>query len=181
MVFNSFQQECGSIVYESKRTKNFANDWIDKLIQDQGRCKADVAVLVTETLPSDMRGFGERNGVWICGFNEVGSLSFVLRQMLIKMHAIRKQDENKGDKMQMLYSYFTSPEFSNAVTRILNSQNQMRQQLEQEKRAYTKIWKQREKQIWAVEENVASLFGSISGITGNDLEGSSMLELPESE
>ena len=82
-VINSSQQECGSIVYESKRTKSFANDWIDKLKQDQVTCKADIAVLVTEVLPGDMDRFGEKDGVWICGFHEVKSLSFVLREMLI--------------------------------------------------------------------------------------------------
>ncbi len=181
VVYNSFQQECGSIVYESKRTKNFANNWIDKLKEDQLACKADLAVIVSETLPPEINGFGEKDGVWICGFKEVSNLSFILRQMLIRMHSIKKQDENKGGKMEMLYAYFTSPEFVQTVKRILDNQQKMKEHLEQEKRAYSKIWKQREKQIWAVEENVSSLFGSISGITGRELEGSSFLELPEGE
>jgi len=90
-VINSLQQNCGSIVYESKRTKNFSNDWIDKLKQDQIKCKADIAIIVTETFPSDMDRFGEKDGVWICGFHEVKSVSFVLREMLLKTWTCNKK------------------------------------------------------------------------------------------
>ena len=101
-VRNRLQQVCGSIVYESKRTKAFAGDWIDKLKQDQITAKADIAVIVTETMPSDMDRFGEKDGVWICGFHEVKSLSFVLREMLIKTHSVKSSEVNKGDKMEVV-------------------------------------------------------------------------------
>ena len=180
-VINQRQQICGAIVYESKRTKNFANDWIDKLKQDQITCKADIAVLVTETLPSDMTQFGERDGVWICGFHEVKSLSFVLRQMLIKTHSVKQSQENKGDKMELLYTYLTSNEFAQNIKRIVENYDSMYQQLASEKKAMHKIWAAREKQIWVVQENIASLFGSIKGIAGNELEISNTLELPDQE
>ncbi len=177
IVVNTMQQECGSIVYESKRTKAFANDWIDKLKQDQITCKADVAVLVTETMPSDMERFGERNGVWICGFHELKSLSFVLRQMLINTHSVKVSQENKGDKMEMLYNYLTSNEFVQNIKRIVENYDGMVEQLNSEKKAMTKIWAMREKQIWVVQENISALFGSIKGIAGKELETSSVLEL----
>ncbi len=180
-VVNALQQECGLIVYESKRTKNFANDWIDKLKQDQITCKADIAVLVTESLPSDMDRFGEKNGVWICGFNEVKSLSFVLREMLIKTHSVKLAQENKGDKMELLYSYLTSNEFVQNIKRIVENYDEMIHQLNSEKKAMQKIWAVREKQIWVVQENISALFGSIKGIAGNALDTSSVLELPDSE
>jgi hypothetical protein len=179
-VINSAQQECGSIVYESKRTKSFANDWIDKLKQDQVTCKADIAVLVTETLPSDMDRFGEKNGVWICGFHEVKSLSFVLREMLIKTNSVKMAQENKGDKMELLYHYLTSNEFVQNIKRIVENYDGMITQLNSEKKAMNKIWAIREKQIWVVQENVSALFGSIKGIAGNSLETSDVLELPDS-
>ncbi len=178
-VVNSMQQECGSIVYESKRTKSFAGDWIDKLKQDQMACKADIAVLVTETMPGDMDRFGERDGVWVCGFHEVGSLSFVLREMLIKTHSVRKSQENKGDKMELLYSYLTSNEFVQNIRRIVENFDSMIGQLNSEKKAMLKIWKEREKQIWVVQENISALFGSIKGIAGKDLEASNVLQLPD--
>jgi hypothetical protein len=179
-VINERQQTCGSIVYESKRTKNFANDWIDKLKQDQINCKADIAVIVTETFPSDMDRFGERNGVWICGFHEVKSVSLVLREMLLKTQSIKSAEENKGDKMELLYGYLTSNEFVQNISRIVENYDGMIQQLNSEKKAMHKIWATREKQIWVVQENIASLFGSIKGIAGKELETSSVLELPDS-
>jgi len=179
-VINERQQTCGSIVYESKRTKNFANDWIEKLKQDQINCKADIAVIVTETFPSDMDRFGERNGVWICGFHEVKSVSLVLREMLLKTQSIKSAEENKGDKMELLYGYLTSNEFVQNISRIVENYDGMIQQLNSEKKAMHKIWASREKQIWVVQENIASLFGSIKGIAGKELETSSVLELPDS-
>ena len=178
-VVNSLQQNCGSIVYESKRTKNFANDWIDKLKQDQVTCKADVAILVTETMPSDMERFGEKNGVWICGYHEVKSLSFVLREMLIKTYAAKLSQENKGDKMELLYHYLTSNEFVQNIKRIVENYDGMIDQLNSEKKAMLKLWAVREKQIWVVQENISALFGSIKGIAGNELETSNVLELPD--
>lgn len=178
-VVNSLQQNCGSIVYESKRTKNFANDWIDKLKQDQVTCKADVAILVTETMPSDMERFGEKNGVWICGYHEVKSLSFVLREMLIKTYAAKLSQENKGDKMELLYHYLTSNEFVQNIKRIVENYDGMIDQLNSEKKAMHKLWALREKQIWVVQENISALFGSIKGIAGNELETSNVLELPD--
>lgn len=180
-VINAMQQECGTIVYESKRTKNFSNDWIDKLKQDQIRCKSDIAVLVTEAYPSDMDRFGERDGVWICGFHEVKSLSFVLREMLIKTHSIKLSQENKGDKMELLYNYLTSTEFVQNIKRIVENYDAMWEQLNAEKKAMTKIWATREKQIWVVQENISALFGSIKGIAGKELETSNVLALPDRE
>ena len=178
-VVNSLQQECGSIVYESKRTKSFANDWIDKLKQDQMACKADVAVLVTEAMPAGMERFGERDGVWICGFHEVGSVSLVLREMLIRTHSVRKSQENKGDRLELLYSYLTSNEFVQNIRRIVENFDSMMNQLNAEKKAMLKIWKEREKQIWVVHENISALFGSIKGIAGKELEASGVLQLPD--
>ena len=178
-VVNSLQQNCGSIVYESKRTKNFANDWIDKLKQDQVTCKADVAILVTETMPSDMERFGEKNGVWICGYHEVKSLSFVLREMLIKTYAAKLSQENKGDKMELLYHYLTSNEFVQNIKRIVENYDGMIDQLNSAKKAMLNLWAVRAKQIWVVQENISALFGSIKGIAGNELETSNVLELPD--
>lgn len=178
-VVNSVQQICGSIVYESKRTKNFSNAWIDKLKQDQINCKADIAIIVTETFPPDMDRFGERNGVWICGFNEVKSVSLVLRELLLKTQAIKSSDENKGEKMELLYSYLTGNEFVQNINRIIENYDAMIQQLNYEKKVAFKNFAVREKQIWGVQENINVLFGSIKGIAGNELAASVNLELPD--
>ncbi|MCB0503026.1 MAG: DUF2130 domain-containing protein, partial [Bacteroidetes bacterium] len=178
-VINSAQQACGKIVYESKRTKAFQNDWIDKLKQDQIICKADISVIVTETMPGDMDRFGEKDGVWICGFHEVKSLSFVLREMLVKTHSVKSAQENKGDKMELLYTYLTGSEFRQNIQRIIENYDSMLNQLNAEKKAMHKIWSQREKQIWVVQENISALFGSIKGIGGNAIDAIDVLELPD--
>lgn len=176
-VVNHAQQPCGSIVYESKRTKNFGGDWIEKLKQDQVTCKADIAVLVTETMPNDLERFGLKDGVWVCGFHEVKSVSMALRQQLISIQSVKSAEENKGDKMELLYSYLTSSEFAQNVSRIIDNYDAMEQQLRREKRAMEKLWKEREKQIWVVQENIASLFGAIKGIAGTELENIPALSL----
>ncbi|MDB4655769.1 DUF2130 domain-containing protein [Flavobacteriales bacterium] len=180
-VVNTAQRECGSIVYESKRTKAFTNDWVKKLKEDQLTCKADIAVIVTETMPKDMTRFGQLNGVWICQYHEVASLSTVLREILLKMEGVRGVEENKGEKMELLYGYLTSSEFVNTVKRIIENYDGMTLQLNKEKRAMTKLWAEREKQIWAVQENISGLFGSIRGIAGNELPTVQALELPEGD
>jgi len=178
VVVNGQQQECGRIVYESKRTKAFGGDWIEKLKQDQVACKADLAVIVTETMPSDMDRFGMKEGVWICGFHEVRSVSMALRQILLSTQAVRRAQENQGSKMEMLYAYLTSNEFVQQITRIVENYKAMRDQLNSEKTAMTRQWATREKQIELVQQNIAVLFGSIQGIAGNELGTPDILELP---
>jgi len=180
-VVNNLQMPCGKIVYESKRTKHFANDWIEKLKQDQITCKADLAMIVTETLPSDMQSFGVKEGVWICTFKDVKSLSQALREMLIRTESVRVAQDNKGDRMELMYQYLTSNEFVQNVKRIVENYDNMLDQLNTEKKAMLKIWARREKDIWVVQENIASLFGAIKGIAGNALDSVDVLELPQQE
>src|SRR4030095_4844740 len=97
-------QECGKIVYESKRTSAFTQDWIEKLKNDMRSLGADIAVIVTRTMPREMDCFGIKDGVWICNFSEVRALANVLREGVIRVFNTSKSNENKGDKMQLLYS-----------------------------------------------------------------------------
>lgn len=180
-VRNELQQNCGSIVYESKRTKNFSDNWIEKLKQDQLDCKADIAILVTQALPNDVERFTFRDGVWICSFSEVKSLSFILRDSLIRIHSVKTAETNKGNKMELLYNYLTSAEFVQNIKLIVENYDEMVKQLNSERKAMEKIWAQREKQILVVQKNLAALFGSIKGIAGKELESSKVLELPDVE
>ncbi len=177
-VINQLQQECGRIIYESKRTKRFSGEWIDKLKDDQKNQGAEIAVIVTDTMPKDMERFGERNGVWICSYPEIKSLSFVLREMLIKMHSLRSSQENKGDKMEMLYNFLTSSQFRQQVEAIVEGFSQLKTDIETEKRAMQKMWKEREKQIEKVMLNTIDMYASIKGIAGNAIGTIKALELP---
>ncbi len=165
---NSFGQECGKIIYESKRTKDFGGDWIEKLRADMRSQGADIAVLVTQAMPKGMDCFGEKDGVWICSFSEVSALAGVLRELVIKVFNASKNQENKGDKMTLLYNYLTSSEFSEQWKAIREGFMAMKISIQKERDQMEKLWKSREKQLEKVLLNAAHVKGSIEGISGMD-------------
>lgn len=167
-VRNKFGQDCGRIIYESKRTKDFANDWIDKLKKDMRGGGADIAVIVTQCYPKGMDCFGERDGIWICSFEEVKAVAYVLRDGIIRLSNASKSQENKGDKMHMLYDYLTGTEFSEQWKAIREGYMSMRLSILKERDAMEKMWKMREKQLDKVLLNASSIKGSIEGIAGAD-------------
>ncbi|MBK5272361.1 MAG: DUF2130 domain-containing protein [Bacteroidia bacterium] len=169
-VRNSFGQECGKIIYESKRTKDFASDWIEKLKTDMRSQGADVAVIVTQALPKDMNRFGEKDGVWICSFAEVQAIAHILRDVIIKIFNASKSQENKGDKMHLLYDYLTSNEFAEQWKAIREGFMSMKLSIQKERDAMEKLWKAREKQLEKVLLNAAHVRGSIEGISGTDVD-----------
>ncbi|TDJ64084.1 MAG: DUF2130 domain-containing protein [Proteobacteria bacterium] len=172
------RQNCGTIYYESKRTKGFQPGWIEKFKHDIREKGADIGVLVTESMPSDMARLGLKDGVWICTFDDFKSLCLVLRESLIILsNAITAQD-NKGDKMGMLYDFLTGNEFRLQVEAIVEGFTQMQTDLESEKRSMAGIWKKREKQIQKVLLNTTQMHGAIKGIAGNAIQSVSLLELP---
>lgn len=179
-IVNTFEsQNCGTIYYESKRTKNFSPAWIEKFKNDIREKKADIGVLVTEVLPSDMERMGLKDGVWICTFEEFKGLVTVLRQSIINLDIALQSQENKGDKMAMLYDFLTSTEFRMQIEGIVEGFSQMQDDLAKEKRAMQKTWSQREKQIDKVIANTVNMYGSIRGIAGNAIQTVKALELDE--
>lgn len=167
-VRNQLGQDCGKIIYESKRTKGFTRDWIEKLKADMRSQGADVAILVTQTMPDDMSQFGEKNGIWICSFTEVRALAQVIREGIIKVFQAARNQENKGDKMHMLYDYLTSHEFSEQWTAIREGFMSMKLSIQKERDAMERLWKAREKQLEKVLLNAAHIRGSIEGIAGSE-------------
>jgi hypothetical protein len=170
LVHNRVGQPCGTIIFESKRTQHFSADWIEKLKADMRSQNADMAVLVTSALPKDMDRFGQRDGVWICSFGEVKPLVVALREGIIKVAAALKSQENKGDKMTMLYDYLTGNEFTEQWRAIREGFLTMRQSVVKEREQMEKLWKAREKQLDKVLLNLAGFKGSIEGIAGSDVE-----------
>ena len=168
-VRNTFGQECGRIIYESKRTKDFSMDWIEKLKKDMRSIGVDVAVIVSQCYPRGMDCFGEKDGVWICSFDEVKAVSYILRDGIIKLSNLAKAQDNKGDKMHLLYDYLTSSEFSEQWKAIREGYMSMRVSIQRERDAMEKLWKAREKQLEKVLLNAAHIKGSIEGIAGSDV------------
>lgn len=171
------QQNCGTIYYESKRTKDFQPSWIEKFKADIREKSADIGVLVTDVLPSDMSRMGLKDGIWICTFEEFKGLCTVLRETLIRLNTSLVSQENKGDKMHLLYDFLTSNTFRMQVEAIVEGFSQMKADLETEKRSMQRIWKQREKQIEKVIVNTIDMYGSVRGIAGNAVQAVKALEL----
>lgn len=176
IVRNHLGAECGKIIYESKRTKGWNDKWLEKLKADKRSRGSEVAILVTQTYPKGMMCFGERDGIWICNFKEVSSVSCVIRHGVIKVYEAQKQEENKGDKMQMLYNYLTGVEFRGQVEAIAEGFLSMRNGITKERMQMEKIWKEREKQLEKVLLSTSGMYGSVKGIAGASISNIPLLD-----
>lgn len=172
------RQKCGTIYYESKRTKDFQPSWIEKFKSDIRERGANVGVLVSEVLPSDLDRMGLKEGIWICTYEEFKGLCKVLRESIIQISNAMVSQENKGDKMILLYDFLTSNTFHMQVEAIVEGFTHMRMDLESEKRAMQKIWKVREKQLEKVMTNTIDMHSSIKGIAGSAIQDIRQLEMP---
>ena len=175
-VRNHIGNDCGKIIFESKRTKTFNNAWIEKLKTDMRNKQADVAILVTQAYPKDMSCFGEKDGVWVCSFSEVVALTTALRHTIIRIAETKKAEENKGEKMQMLYSYLTGIEFRQQIETIVEGFLSMKNSISKERIQMEKMWKEREKQLERVLLSTSGMYGSIKGIAGASIGNIPLLE-----
>lgn len=168
---------CGSIYYESKRAKNYSTDWVEKFKADMRARGISVGILVTQAFPKGMNRMGLVEGVWMCSYEEFKGLSAVIRESVIRISEVTASQENKGDKMVLLYDYLTSPDFKSQIEAIVEGFTAMKTDLDSEKRAMMKIWNVREKQIDKVITNTTSMYGSIKGIGGMAIGTIKALEL----
>ncbi len=176
-VHNRGGQYCGTIVWETKRTKAWSDGWISKLKDDQREIKAEIAVIVSETLPKEVNYFTQMEGVWVSNFSLAGSLAEALRTGLIQVSQTKLSAVGKNEKMEVLYNYLSGPEFKQRVEAIVEAFKSMKEDLDEEKRAMTKRWAKREKQIERVITNTASMHGDMQGIIGASLPQIKLLEL----
>ena len=181
IVRNKQGMECGKIIFESKRTKAWQNVWVDKLKSDMRKEKADLAVLVSQVFPRGMDCFGEKDGVWIASFREFIHLTTALRNALIRIDETRKSEENKGEKMQMLYNYLTGVEFRQNIEAIVEGFVSMKNSITRERVQMEKMWKEREKQLERVLLSTSGLYGSIKGIAGASVQDIPLLEADNSQ
>jgi hypothetical protein len=180
-VVNNQGMDCGTIVWESKRTKEFQPLWIEKFKTDFRQSGGDIGVIVTQAMPKDMEGFGLKEGIYICQYHEAKSLALILRMSLIRISEAVSANENKGEKMQMLYSYLTGNEFKHQIEAITEGFMSMKKAIISERNAMEKIWKEREKQIDKVLLNAVGMYGSIKGIAGSAVSDIKALELGSDE
>lgn len=157
---------CGMILWETKRTKNWSCAWTEKIKEDMRTARAGVAVLVTQALPDAVKHFGVVDGVWVCDYGSAIPLAVALRSGLINAAMVRLTETGKAGKMEELYAYLCSSEFSQHVQAVVESFITMQDDLQRERRAMDKAWGAREKQIARAIQHTAQLYGSIQGIAG---------------
>jgi hypothetical protein len=176
IVRNEVGQLSGKIIFECKRTKDFNKDWLGKLKDDAKLVNADACVLVTHTFPKDMKQFDQRDGVWICHMQEVSAVVKLIREGIINVYRAQKTHENRGEKKEMLYLYFTSHEFRNQMRSMNEAYLFLKGSIDKERLQMEKIWKEREKQIDRILLNNSHLIGSIQGIAGEEAEDMNLLD-----
>jgi len=179
IVRDHYENECGRILYESKRTKHFSYEWITKMKDDMRLKQADIGVIVTEALPDGKTRFCEMEGIWICSFIEFKALAHLFRHNLSRIGEVLAAQENKGEKMNLIYSYVTSNEFKQKLEAAFESYHDMQEDLQKEKVLFTSQWAKREKKLLKAMENLVCLYGDVRGIAGGAVQEIKALEFPE--
>lgn len=178
-VYNNFGQECGSIYWESKRTKDWKDSWIPKFKEDQREIKANIGVIISQALPDNINLIGIKDGVWVGAFRVTIGLALLLRDQLMQIANVKNSEVGKNQKMESLYGYLTSHEFSHRIGAIIEAFESMKSQINSERKAYEKQWAAREKMLEQVIKNTSGLHGDLQGIIGAALPTIEALELPE--
>lgn len=180
IVKNNFGKPCGSVIWESKRTKAWSDGWIDKLREDQRQVKAEIAVIISNILPEEIKVFGLKDGVWIGNYESITGLGVALRNSLIEMSAVKSSIVGKQDKMDVLWDYLTGVEFKQRVEAIYDAYTQLQDDLEKEKRWFTLKWAKQEKNIRRVIDQMLGMHGDLQSIVGKELsEIKGLTLLPE--
>lgn len=169
--------DCGIILWESKRTKNWSDAWLPKLRNDQRSAKAHVAVLTSEELPKGLVNFGCIDGVWVTSRHCLMGLAAALRQGMIEAARTRRSLQGRQDKAEVLYNYLASSEFRQRIEGLVEAFMTLRDDLESEKRSMHRLWAKREKQLERAALNTAGLYGDLAGIVGPSLPQIANLDL----
>jgi len=180
IVKNNLGKKCGTILWESKRTKVWTEGWISKLKQDQREIKAELAIIVTQVIPQGISNFGLKDGIWIVDYKTVIGAAISLRNNLIEIFSLRSANKGKEEKKEILWNYLTSVEFKQRVEAIYESYNNLRDELQKEKDWFTKKWAREEKSITRVADNLLGMHGDLEGIVGRTLPELEQLKKIES-
>jgi hypothetical protein len=169
-VIGPLDQQCGTILWESKRTKNWSDGWLSKLRDDQRTAKAEVALLVSNALPKGIVSFDLVDGVWVTEVRCALPVAIALRQSLIELSTVRHAGEGQQTKMELVYQYLTGPRFHHRIEAIVEKFSDMQADLERERKAMTRLWAKREVQIRGVIESTIGMYGDLQGIAGSTLQ-----------
>lgn len=176
-VIGPLGQICGTILWESKRTKNWSDGWLGKLRDDQRTAKAEIAVIVSHALPKSIETFGLVDGVWVALPAAALPVAVALRFTLIETATARLASEGQQTKMELVYQYLTGPRFRQRVQGIVEAFSSMKEDLDKEKKAISKQWAKREEQIERVMQSTVGMYGDLQGIAGKTIQEIEGLEL----
>ncbi|WP_447971010.1 DUF2130 domain-containing protein [Nitrospira sp. M1] len=176
-VVSGFGQPCGTILWESKRTKNWSDGWLTKLREDQRQAKAEIAVIVSQALPKDVETFELLDGVWVTHPKAALPVAIVLRHTLMEVASARQASEGQQTKMEMVYQYLMGPRFRQRVQAIVEGFTSMQEDLDKERKVIMKQWAKREEQIERVMQSTVGMYGDLQGIAGKTLQEIEGLEL----
>lgn len=168
---------CGTIIWESKRTKNWSDGWLVKLREDQRTAKAEIAIIVSQALPKEVDTFDLLDGVWVTHPKAALPIAMLLRQSLIEVAAARQASEGQQTKMELVYQYLTGPSFRQRVQAIVEAFSSMQEDLDREKKVIMKQWAKRDEQIERVMQATVGMYGDLQGIAGKTLQEVEGLEL----
>ena len=185
-VIGPLDQPCGTILWETKRTKSWSDGWLPKLRDDQRAAKADLALLVSQVVPKSVVAFDLIDGVWIAEYRCAIPVGIVLRQSLIELSAVRQAGEGQQTKMAMVYQYLTGPRFRHRIEAIVEKFSDMQEDLDRERKTMTRLWAKREAQLRGVIESTAGMYGDLQGIAGKTLQeidglGMQLLDAPKND
>ena len=180
-VVSASGQASGTILWESKRTKNWSDGWLVKLREDQRAAKADIAVLVTQVLPKGVESFDVVDGVWVTSPRAALPVATMLRHTLLQVSMARQVSDGQQTKTEMVYQYLTGPRFRHRVEAIVEAFSSMQEDLDKERKAIMKQWAKREEQIERVMGATVGMYGDLQGIAGKSLQEIEGLELQASE
>lgn len=177
-VVNGAGQVCGSILWETKRTRTWSDGWLTKLKGDQRAAKADLALIVSHALPKDVETFGLVDGVWVTGTKCVLPVAVSLRESLILMNGVRAAGEGQQTKSALMYEYLTGPRFRHRIEAVVEKFSEMQEDLASERKATMKRWAKREQQLHTMLDSTAGLYGDLQGIAGRSMPEIEVLEVP---
>jgi hypothetical protein len=174
-------QPCGTILWESKRTKNWSDGWLAKLRDDQRSAKAELALLISNALPKGVTAFDQVDGVWVAEHRCAIPVAIALRQSLIEIAKVRQAGDGQQTKMELVYEYLTGPRFRHRIEAIVEKFSDMQSDLDKERKATTRLWAKREAQIRGVVEATVGMYGDLQGIAGKALQEIDALSPPALE
>jgi len=174
-------QPCGTILWESKRTKNWSDSWLAKLRDDQRTANAELALLVSSALPKGVTAFDHVDGIWVAESRCAIPVAIALRQSLIEIAKVRQAGDGQQTKMELVYEYLTGPRFRHRIEAIVEKFSDMQSDLDRERKVTTKQWAKREAQIRGVIESTVGMYGDLQGIAGKALQEIEALSPPALE